>query len=319
MTAQINLGNIVAHHTTVDVSVRKNIEHSTTSKTVRINQLILVSTLIVAWVIWAKQFTPFTQIAYEFGHFILLGISGAIFANSTGAGGGVIFIPVFSQLGFSDAQSISTSFAIQCFGMTAGAVSWSLHFLKRHQADPQWHHFATVCYLGALTSILGLWSRYGFELTSPASLHQSFSIFSILLGLIIIYSSVKISAVPSTASLTQVDYMMIPLLCYVGGIITSWLSVGVGELLVIYLMLRGFCAKMAIASGVVVSAITVWAASPIHLNPAESDANFYLVLFAGPGAIIGGILARKLALYLPVPKLKLFFAIWIVLTGITML
>ncbi|EGM69138.1 protein of unknown function DUF81 [Shewanella sp. HN-41] len=75
---------------------------------------------------------------------------------------------------------------------------------------------------------------------------------------------------------------------------------------------------MAIATGVVVSAVTVWSASPVHLA-SSSDANFYLVLFAGPGAIIGGLLARKLALYLPVIKLKLFFSSWIILTGAAML
>ncbi|MEI8600615.1 hypothetical protein P4S55_05730 [Shewanella sp. PP-Sp27a-2] len=66
-----------------------------------------------------------------------LGITGAIFANSTGAGGGggVIFIPVFSSLSFSESQSVATSFMIQCFGMTAGAISWSLHYKKRHRED----------------------------------------------------------------------------------------------------------------------------------------------------------------------------------------
>jgi uncharacterized membrane protein YfcA len=51
----------------------------------------------------------------------------------------------------------------------------------------------------------------------------------------------------------------------------------------------------------------------------HSHALYELVLFAGPGAIIGGLLARKLALYLPVKTLKLFFASWIILTGSVML
>ncbi|GIU39948.1 hypothetical protein TUM4637_42120 [Shewanella hafniensis] len=76
---------------------------------------------------------------------------------------------------------------------------------------------------------------------------------------------------------------------------------------------------MAVATGVVVSAITVWSASPIHIFSTNSQALFELVLFAGPGAVIGGLLARKLALYLPVKVLKLFFSIWIILTGVVML
>ena len=76
---------------------------------------------------------------------------------------------------------------------------------------------------------------------------------------------------------------------------------------------------MAVAIGVVVSAITVWSASPIHVFSSDSHALFELVLFAGPGEIIGGLLARKLALFLPVKTLKLFFSSWIILTGFVMI
>ena len=59
-------------------------------------------------------------ILQEYGAFVLLGLAGAIFANSTGAGGGVIFVPIFNQLQLSSDQIVATSFAIQCFGMVAG-------------------------------------------------------------------------------------------------------------------------------------------------------------------------------------------------------
>jgi len=42
--------------------------------------------------------------------FSFLGLLGAIFANTTGAGGGVVFIPMFNQLNFTESQSIATSF-----------------------------------------------------------------------------------------------------------------------------------------------------------------------------------------------------------------
>jgi len=58
----------------------------------------------------------------------LLGVVGAVFANLSGAGGGVVFIPVFSELGLTESQSVATSFAIQSFGMTAGAITWSLYY-----------------------------------------------------------------------------------------------------------------------------------------------------------------------------------------------
>ncbi|WP_259366763.1 sulfite exporter TauE/SafE family protein [Colwellia sp. BRX8-7] len=64
----------------------------------------------------------------EYGVFSFIGLLGGIFANSTGAGGGVVFIPLFNQLNFTEQQSIATSFAIQCFGMTAGAFTWWFHY-----------------------------------------------------------------------------------------------------------------------------------------------------------------------------------------------
>ena len=57
-------------------------------------------------------------------HFLILGLIGAIVANSTGAGGGIVFIPAFTALGVSGLSALGTSLAIQCFGMTAGALSW---------------------------------------------------------------------------------------------------------------------------------------------------------------------------------------------------
>ncbi|MCG9696004.1 sulfite exporter TauE/SafE family protein [Shewanella sp. Isolate11] len=268
--------------------------------------------------LWAaSQIPAIWQLISQFGHYLFLGITGAIFANATGAGGGVIFIPVFTHLGFNDAQSLSTSFAIQCFGMTAGAISWSWYYLRHQKTQGQWHYFLPFVSIISLFSIAGIWTSYGANLPSPASLHFGFSLFSILLGITLIYSSQQ-NKKTHNFNIIHIDYLMLASIGFFGGIITTWLSVGVGELVVIYLMLRGVCAKMAIATGVVVSAISVWSASPVHLGP-NSAADFYLVLFAGPGAVIGGLLARKLALYLPVLKLKLFFSSWIILTGAAML
>lgn len=279
--------------------------------------LSLILLLCGAWLFWASHFHSPFDLIQEYGRFIFLGITGAIFANSTGAGGGVIFIPVFSSLNFSESQSVATSFMIQCFGMTAGAISWSLHYKKRHREDAAWSGFVKAALLTAFFSVLGFWSSQLLQLNSPSSLHTSFSIFSIVLGIAIVISSK--SSTPITRAIRPVDFLWLALIGYFGGIITAWLSVGVGELVVIYLMLRGLCAKMAVATGVIVSAITVWSASPIHIFSTNSHALFELVLFAGPGAVIGGLLARKLALYLPVKVLKLFFSIWIILTGSVML
>lgn len=66
----------------------------------------------------------------EFGVYTFLGVLAAIFANATGAGGGVVFVPFFSQMQFESAIIVATSFGIQCFGMTSGAATWFSFYRK---------------------------------------------------------------------------------------------------------------------------------------------------------------------------------------------
>ncbi|MGZ9899098.1 sulfite exporter TauE/SafE family protein [Shewanella gaetbuli] len=276
--------------------------------------------LLLLWGAWAWQADNLQQLLLSHSGFTLLGITGAIFANATGAGGGVIFIPAFTALSFSEGEAIHTSFLIQCFGMTAGALTWAYHYFTHHKGH-SWQGFAPFSIVASITSILGLWASEFFALAAPISLHLSFSIFSITLGAIIIYNTRKSALQTQKEPFQQhgvVDCMVLCFLGFVGGIITAWLSVGVGEIIVIYLMLRGYCAKLSIATGVVVSAITVWAATPLTLGEG-SMANFEVLLFAGPGAAIGGLIAKRIALFFSVVKLKLFFAAWIMLTGFVML
>ena len=282
---------------------------------------ITVFVLIGLWLQWALNTPNIDQLFFSHSGFLLLGICGAIFANATGAGGGVIFIPAFSALGFTPTEAISTSFLIQCFGMTAGSMTWCHYYFKQHHQDDSWQGFPVMVACCALFSISGFWTSQFASLSAPVSLHVSFSVFSIVLGAIIIINSRKKTTQHSLTSFKNSalrDCMFLSGLSFVGGIITAWLSVGVGEIIVIYLMLRGYCTKLAIATGVVVSAMTVWSATPITLS-ADSVANVEVLLFAGPGALLGGLIAKRIALFFSVFKLKIFFALWIMLTGLVMI
>lgn len=250
----------------------------------------------------------------DYGVFSFLGILGAIFANSTGAGGGVIFIPMFNQLNFTELQAVATSFGIQCFGMTAGAITWSLHYHKDKRELRLWQGFKRIIAISTFASIVGIWSIYGGDVSSPASLHQSFSWFSLLLGIFIIVSVYLIKPKRESSVLQWFDYIAIILISFVGGAITAWLSVGVGELLAIYLILRRFDVTMAVAAAVVVSALTVWSAIWQH-TIIDFSIYWQVIVFAGPGAVIGGIVAKSLVTYLSARKLKLFFAFWLVVIG----
>jgi uncharacterized membrane protein YfcA len=243
--------------------------------------------------------------------FTFLGTLGAIFANSTGAGGGVVFIPMFTKLNFTEQQSIATSFAIQCFGMTAGAVTWWHHY-KTEKTDLRlWQGFKRIICVTTIASIIGLNIIFFYQVNSPAALHISFSWFSLLLGFFILLTVYLLQPHRERSQLYYPDYVALVLIGLFGGAVTAWLSVGVGELLVIYLLLRHFDISMAVAAAVIVSAISVWTA----IAQVNSDVYWQVALFAGPGAVLGGIFAKTLVTHLSATKLKLFFACWLLLSG----
>lgn len=259
------------------------------------------------------------------GLYTLLGVFAATFANLSGAGGGIVFVPVFTQLGLTEAQILANSFGIQCFGMTAGALTWSRHYVLNHRSLPShqslpnepWRPFTAVIAMTSVTSIAGIWSVYAGMTGSPPSLHWLFSAFSIFLGLILLVQVLLFNnnkALPRN-QLQMLDYPAILLIGYFGGVITAWLSVGVGEILVLYLILRGYCTTMSIAAAVVVTAFTVWAGAVEHLWLSDHTV-WNIVLFAGPGAVIGGIAARSIAAKISTKALKIVLASWILLMGI---
>ncbi|TPH18473.1 sulfite exporter TauE/SafE family protein [Litorilituus lipolyticus] len=256
--------------------------------------------------------SPFScQQLYDYVLFSLLGVVGAIFANSTGAGGGVIFIPMFNQLNFTEAQSVATSFAIQCFGMTAGAMTWYHHYHTEKTDLRLWQGFKRIIALTSITSVLAISLALYFSLPSPASLTVSFSWFSLLLGLFIIVTIFFFKGARERSQLMWYDFLALLLIGFFGGAITAWLSVGVGEIVAIYLIIRRFDINMAVACAVIISAISVWFAV-FHL---QGKIYWQVVLFAGPAAVLGGIFAKTIVTHLSATKLKLFFACWLLLSG----
>jgi len=269
---------------------------------------------IVAWsVLLILAPSPLLQLV-KYAHYSLLGVLGAIFANSTGAGGGVVFIPAFHHLAFSSEQSIATSLAIQCFGMTAGAITWGTHYQRCTKSLRVWQGFTKISLFASCVSVLGVWFIYSTNQLMPTSLHYSFSWFSLILGGLMLLTLLMAKPHRERSQISKFDWLMLALLSLIGGMITAWLSVGVGELLAIYLILRRFDITMAVSIAVVVSAVTVWSAIWQHTVVAFHVV-WQVVIFAGPSAILGGIFAKTLVSYLSARKLKLFFACWLLIIG----
>jgi uncharacterized membrane protein YfcA len=263
----------------------------------------------------------------EYGGFTFLGLLGAIFANATGAGGGVVFVPFFNQMDFTVATSVATSFAIQCCGMTAGAITWWGFYqqqkAKREPESTQWLPLVRILLITVPPSILGLFMvqinpQFFAHFSDPTSLHTGFGVFSIGLALAIFATVFLLNSENFNKKLYMYDYIALPIIALVGGGITAWLSIGVGELVAVYLIMRRFNVTLAIAAAVILSAMTVWGGVIFHLVITKAI-YWPVVLFAGAGAIVGGILAKQLVLYFSAKNLKLFFAGWIFILGFTSL
>ncbi|CAB9494598.1 sulfite exporter TauE/SafE family protein [Alteromonas macleodii] len=288
---------------------------------------LIVALLLLIWCgLWLAEPAPI-ELVKEFGIFSGLGVIGAIFANATGAGGGVVFVPFFNYLSFSPQSVVATSFAIQCCGMTSGALTWAAYYKRQHKYDGYWQALPSALMLTIPSSICGI----GFAQYSSQSklllehlwggannLHIAFGSFSILLAIAIFASIPLMKRTHFIKELQTKDLVFLPFIGFLGGIITAWLSVGVGELVAVYLIIRGFNVTMSIAVAVILSAFTVWSALPYHafINPSVV---WQVVLFAGAGAVIGGMIAKYVVLAFSVHRLKLFFGMWVLILGITSL
>ena len=253
----------------------------------------------------------------EYGVFFALGLLGALVANSTGAGGGVVFIPFFAVLGLNSEQAVGTSMAIQCCGMTMGAVAW-LSQIKKAPADFYCTQplITRVMLVSGVTTVLGMITAQ-YALPSPTiPIEEMFRWFSMVFGVaLFLYTLATRKTKPKEVTAIELSHWWaIGATGFAGGMITAWLSVGVGECLALLLFFIGFSAKLAVAMGVFVSAVAVLCGIVYHLLVTGAVV-WEVFLFAGQAALIGGFLARYLTLWLGGFRLKLFFAVWIFLSG----
>lgn len=279
------------------------------------------------------------SIATGLWFFFPMGILGAVIANATGTGGGVVFVPVFAALqdGGIDLppallqiatlkaeESVAVSFAIQCFGMSMGALVWAHSiFVKDSLA---WDEKVSSQTLMALTfaplatGIPALLVTQSIVEIDGTILLVWFKVFSLALGitlLIFTWAHRRQAAKDRKIWVSPAELWVLLGLGTIGGAVTALFSVGIGEFLAIYLILRRFPTKVAIAVAVWVSVVCVligvWDGYLNGLIRAE------LVLIAVPGALIGGILAKAIAYWLGALWLKTLASVWIIASSLYLL
>lgn len=250
----------------------------------------------------------------------LVGVGGAIIANTSGTGGGVVFVPVFSMfrewgtLNLSPVEVTAASFLIQCFGMTMGAARWTDRLLHQHPADPACvskRDFACICLTVITISLPVMLLTQRLATFDAHAVLIGFKTFSILFGTALLVTTWTVNRnLPERHRLEPVDVFVVAFLAIPGGFVTAFFSVGIGELVALYLFTRHYPVLLSTGAATVISAVSVLSGSLWHVE--AETVPWEVVLLAGPGALIGGFLARPIALRLGSLRLKTLDGLWIV-------
>ena len=247
-----------------------------------------------------------------------MGLGGAIVANSTGAGGGIIFIPFFSALGITETETLATSIIIQSFGMTAGAIGWLTSIKNsKHFSRDSFKLQKKLLIIAAPATVSGTLCAQYIITSPPFNMVDIFRVFSIVFGAaLLLITLAKHAQTHTRHHLNLSDHYLLIFTSFIGGLMTAWISIGIGEIVAIVLIIRHFPIMIAVSTGVCLSSLSVLAAAPYHV--ALSHPVWEIILFAAPAAIIGGTIARFLSFRLGPVRLKIFFATWILATGLSM-
>ena len=220
-----------------------------------------------------------------------VGLFAASIANATGTGGGVVFVPAFvllASLGgpdLSPQEVVAISLLIQSFGMTAGALSWSWRLTGPSPLalGVPTERLLTILGLALGAGVPSLWATQGFVEVSGPALLVLFKSFSLVLGLVLLWS---LRRPEGSAAWRRGDGAAVLAIGVLGGVATALFSVGLGELLAIYLFLRGFSLALSVSSAVMATSVLVIAGAPMALPVAAP--HLAVVAAAVPGVLIGG-------------------------------
>ena len=253
----------------------------------------------------------------------LVGLFAASVANATGAGGGVVFVPAFTLIAASGGPALTTpevvalSLLIQCFGMSAGSLSWAW----RVQGAPD--AAATVATLArVLVPTLGaglpaLWLTQAFVHPDGPTLLLVFKGASLILGSLLLLSTLRRPDPAEAFGRNATNTALLLLAGAGGGVASALFSVGIGEALALLLLLRGAGLTVSVAAAVIASAVVAVAAAPAAL--AAAAPHLAVVAATAPGVLIGGWLGRMLALRLGPLRLKRFAGLWIVGSSVALI
>ncbi len=258
-----------------------------------------------------------------------IGVIGAIIANTSGTGGGVVFVPVFNALrewevmDLQPLQVVGVSMCIQSFGMTMGALRWTDRLYHQPQPGPlhaqvRPRDFFTVAGAVLALSLPVMHATQRLTAFDQHAVLMGYKTFSILLGIALIASTWTVNLERAEkARLERLDLAVLLMLAIPGGMLTALFSVGIGELVALYLFIRHYPVLLCTGAACLISSVSVVVGALWHVE--AGTIQWEVVLLAAPAAALGGFLARPIALWLGARRLKTLDGSWIVLSALYLL
>ncbi len=255
-----------------------------------------------------------------------IGMLAAVIANTSGTGGGVVFVPVFNALREHGIMTLdplrvtAASMAIQSFGMTVGGLRWTERLLDQPVASAtevrvRPRDYALVILAVLALSLPAMWAMQRLTAVDGHLILLGYKAFSIFLGLALIITTWTVNNNrPERGRLEPVDIAVLLLIAVPGGALTALFSVGVGELVALYLFIRHYPVLLCTGTACVISSVSALVGSIWHIEMGTMP--WEIVLLAAPGAVFGAFLARPIALWLGARRLKTLDGTWIVLSAV---
>lgn len=213
----------------------------------------------------------------EYWPVLILAFVGALVANATAVGGGFIFMPIFSlYYGIGSLAALKLALATQAFGMTSGALAWSGKQIS-------WRQMKQACFASGFGMFVGTF--YWRPLTEVVDLY--FGWISLAVGIALL-AELCVSRKPNrnreqVEASTSIGYLVV---CALGGLITAWVSIGVGEVVALWLLFRCHHGiAQAIATGVATLAFCSVLGFLFHIG--LGGITWHYLAFTAPGAVIG--------------------------------
>jgi uncharacterized membrane protein YfcA len=212
---------------------------------------------------------------------------------------------------------------IQSFGMTMGSLRWTDRLFHQPAPGPlearvRPRDFATVVLAVLALSLPAMLATQRLTAFDQQDVLLAYKGFSILLGCALIAATWTVNAArPERTRLARGDLAVLLALAIPGGMITALFSVGMGELVALYLFIRHYPVLLCTGAACVISAVSCIAGVVWHIE--AGTIAWEVLLLAAPAAVLGGFLARPIALWLGAKRLKTLDGGWIVLSALYLL